>query len=130
MDFPRVDPRVLGRPHRFHYSVLIEGPDPDAPPSAAGVGTLGLCRRDLETDTMDEYIFAPRYRTDEAVFVPARADAEEGDGWLLSYVYDRARSTSAVSIIDANALSEGPRALIYLPQRVPHGFHGDWMPGA
>ena len=129
MDFPRVDPRVVGRPHRYHYSVLLEGPERAESSSAVGVGARGLCRRDLMADTVDEYVYAPRYRTDEAVFVPASAQADEGEGWLMSYVYDRARDTSALSIVDAQALSEGPRALIYLPHRVPHGFHGDWMPG-
>jgi carotenoid cleavage dioxygenase len=35
---------------------------------------------------------------------------------------------SDLVIIDASDFEGGPVARIRLPRRVPHGFHGNWMP--
>ena len=45
----------------------------------------------------------------------------------MTYVYDAASDTSDLVILDADALSEPPVATIHLPQRVPYGFHGNWL---
>ena len=59
-------------------------------------------------------------------FVPGGAG--EGEGWLLSYVYERSTRSSDLVILDAEHVEKGPVAEIHLPQRVPHGFHGVWVP--
>jgi carotenoid cleavage dioxygenase len=35
---------------------------------------------------------------------------------------------SRVVIIDAQEFSSSPVAEVYLPQRVPYGAHGNWVP--
>jgi carotenoid cleavage dioxygenase-like enzyme len=60
--------------------------------------------------------------------VPASATAAEDEGWLLTYVYDAARDTSALVMLDAKDFTGKPVAAIALPQRVPFGFHGSWLP--
>jgi carotenoid cleavage dioxygenase len=43
-------------------------------------------------------------------------------------VYDSARDTSQLLVLDATDLAAGPVARVMLPRRVPHGFHGTWAP--
>ena len=65
----------------------------------------------------------------ESVFVPSNNNTGEDDGYLLSYVYDRATDKSDLMILNAEDINSGPIAQIKLPQRVPFGFHGNWIPG-
>ncbi len=46
----------------------------------------------------------------------------------LSYVYNYATDKTALWILDAKDFSKEPIAKIQLPFRVPHGFHGTWVP--
>jgi len=64
--------------------------------------------------------------TSEPVFVPARSDAPEGQGYLLSVVYDITIDKSHLIILDAENISDGPIGRAYLDHRVPFGFHGNW----
>lgn len=41
--------------------------------------------------------------------------------------YDAGRDTSDFVILDATDIMGDPVASIELPQRVPHGFHGNWV---
>ena len=59
--------------------------------------------------------------------VPRTPDAAEDDGWLLSFVYDRATDRSEL-ILAADDPAAGPVASVQLPVRVPAGFHGNWVP--
>lgn len=62
------------------------------------------------------------------VFVPRAEDGAEDDGWYLTLVADRASDRSELVVLDASAPTEGPVARVHLPTRVPHGFHGNWIP--
>ena len=64
----------------------------------------------------------------EGVFAPAGPAAGEDEGWVLGYVYDAARDGSELVIIDASDFPREPVATVSLPQRVPFGFHGSWIP--
>ncbi|MFN8040795.1 MAG: carotenoid oxygenase family protein [Acidimicrobiales bacterium] len=63
----------------------------------------------------------------EAVFAPDPAGSAEDDGWLLSAVYDSARDTSEVVVLDARDVAAGPIARVRIPQRMPFGFHANWF---
>jgi carotenoid cleavage dioxygenase len=45
----------------------------------------------------------------------------------MSYVYDATTDSSEFVILDARDLSVPPVARVILPQRVPFGFHGNWI---
>ena len=66
----------------------------------------------------------------EGVFVPASEGAGEDEGFVLAYVYDKTRDASDLVILDARSFSGPSVATIHLPQRVPFGFHGNWIPDA
>jgi carotenoid cleavage dioxygenase len=66
----------------------------------------------------------------EPVFVPASAQSPEGDGWLLTVVWRPGRRGSDLVVVPALDVAAGPVATIELPQRVPFGFHGNFVPTA
>jgi carotenoid cleavage dioxygenase-like enzyme len=47
---------------------------------------------------------------------------------LLLLVHSSDTDTSALHILNAEDVSAEPQAVIHLPQRVPAGFHGNWVP--
>ncbi|MGH3677442.1 MAG: carotenoid oxygenase family protein [Mycobacterium sp.] len=111
VEFPRIDDRLAGLPARY----------------AVSVGTNELVRYDLNSGAAVEHSFGPS-RPGEAVFVPSsNGPADEGNGWYLGYVYDPGRDGSDLVIIDASDFAGEPVARIKLPQRVPYGFHGNWI---
>jgi len=69
-----------------------------------------------------------RARPGEAVFAPAVGQSDELAGWYLTYVYDPVTDGSDLVVIDASDFEGDPVARIRLPRRVPHGFHGNWIP--
>lgn len=44
----------------------------------------------------------------------------------MGYVYDAAEARSDLVLLDAGTLDAV--AAVHLPDRVPHGFHGNWVP--
>lgn len=122
VDFPALDRRRTGRSNEQAWFVLIESLD-GFPIEFAGLG-----RRESATGSIDAYSPGPGYRLNEGTFVAGGAG--EGEGWLLSYAWDRARDASDLVVFDAMAMSAGPVATVHLPARVPYGFHGSWVPGS
>jgi carotenoid cleavage dioxygenase len=120
IEFPRVDDRRTGLRHRYGYTVAAVG--------GANEGFRGLLKYDFERGTSLEHDFGPGCATGEAVFVPAGPRAGEDEGYLLSFVYDEATNGSRLVILDAQEFAKPPLAEVPLPQRVPFGFHGNWVP--
>jgi carotenoid cleavage dioxygenase len=58
--------------------------------------------------------------------VPKNADAAEGEGYVLTCVYDLQANTSALCVFDAQNISAGPLARAHVSHRVPVCFHGTW----
>jgi carotenoid cleavage dioxygenase len=126
VEFPTRDPRYVGRPHRTSFAVQSPAlssfnPGPRRPP--------GLVRYDGDHRSTS-WDAPPHLVPDEGFFVPAGPHAAEGEGWLLSFVYDGTTGRSDLMIFDAEALDHGPRARVHLPDRVPFGFHGWYVPSA
>ncbi len=120
-ELPRVDARVIGRRHRYAYNNLFSQGDR---PFTAG----GLIKHDLHTGRAVEARLGPGAASSEAIFVPAHHDAGEDEGWILAVVYDPTRDGSDLVILDATDFAGRPVARVRLPQRVPFGFHGTWIP--
>jgi carotenoid cleavage dioxygenase-like enzyme len=85
------------------------------------------CNRWIRTPAVARALGEP---AGEFVFVPNRAagtsPAPEDDGVLMGFVYDASTDRSDLTILDAASLET--IASIHLPDRVPHGFHGNWVP--
>ena len=116
-EFPRVDERLVGKRHRYGYTAAfgVEGQPGDA-----------LLKHDFVGDDSAVRHFGAQKAMSEFVFHPSHPDADEDDGVLMGYVYDRATDRSELAILDARTLEDV--AAIELPHRVPAGFHGNWVP--
>ncbi len=117
-EFPRHDPRVGGRRHRYGYT---------ASGSTAGSDLFGPTRKiDLDSGTITEFDHGPGRGGAEPVFVPKEGSTAEDDGWLIMFVHDATADRSDLVIVDAGEF-DSEIARIELPRRVPHGFHGNWV---
>jgi carotenoid cleavage dioxygenase len=121
-EFPRVDERVVGRPHRYGYAVAVGTTD-----DILGTESM-LVFHDFERGTAVERSIGVGSGVGEAVFVPRADDAAEDDGWLLTLAYSPDSDTSALHVLNAADPTGDAQAVVHLPQRVPVGFHGNWVP--
>jgi carotenoid cleavage dioxygenase-like enzyme len=120
-EFPRIDDRLTGRPHRY---VLVAGHTDN--PALAPTEHDRLVRFDMTSGT--------RVHADmnaalgETIFAPRQGSTGELDGYYLAYGTDFDTNRSALHIWDAAEFPAAPVASIAIPQRVPNGLHGNWFP--
>ncbi len=124
IEYPRVDPRRLGRAYRYGYATRTYSGDPLDPNSGF---SPGLIKHDLVTGEAQTWDVGPGRTATEAVFVPNPEGTDEDDGWVLDMVYDATRDGSDLVILDARDISADPLATVRMPQRVPFGFHGAFI---
>ncbi|MUN39394.1 carotenoid oxygenase family protein [Actinomadura litoris] len=116
-EFPRVDDRVVSRPHRFGYAMgAVTG----------AVPTDAVLKYDFVSGAFAKVELGGGRQAGEFVFVPNGSGAAEDEGVLMGFVYDAATQRSDLLLLDAGTLETV--ATIALPARVPHGFHGNWLP--
>jgi carotenoid cleavage dioxygenase len=125
VEFPRISSRRQGLPYRYGYGITAE----PRPPPGEVIPANRIIKYDQQTGTSAQHILPVGHDVDEAIFVPDPAGSAEDDGWLLAYVFDHAVNRSHLLILDATSLTS-PVARVLLPSRIPHGFHGDFVPGA
>jgi carotenoid cleavage dioxygenase-like enzyme len=119
-DFPRVNDFEVGYKTRFGYVARFDG---SGMPQSDGV-----LKYDLEKETSRFHHHGKQRYGGEAVFVPREGATAEDDGWLMTYVYDHNSGDSEFVVINAQDVESEPVARVPLPQRVPYGFHGAWIP--
>jgi carotenoid cleavage oxygenase len=117
-EFPRIDDRLIGRPHRYGYAMQTS--------NAGGNDGDSVLKHDLRRGQTTARRLGSRRRVGEFVFVPHAPQAPEDDGVLMGFVYDASTDRSDLTILDAASLET--IAEIHLPDRVPYGFHGNWAP--
>lgn len=117
-EFPRLDERRVGKPYRYGYTACFE----------KGMAFGGLFKHDLHTGRVEVQDQGPERFFLEPVFVPAGPDAAEDEGWVTAYLYDAGTNRSDVVVLHAQDFAGEPVATIHLPDRVPYGFHGSWVP--
>lgn len=113
-EFPRHRGSLSTKPYRYGYC---------ATPSLGDTWTT--LKHDLHTGERTEFDHGPGRAGGEPVFVPRADSADEDDGWLVMLVHEAAGAELA--IVDAQDFARGYVARVILPQRIPHGFHGNWV---
>jgi carotenoid cleavage dioxygenase len=122
IEFPRVDDRRAGLANRYGYC-------PSGPLDGGDSPVFDrVLRYDLATGACEEHRFGPGRSVGEAVFAADPDGTAEDDGWLLAFVHDANEDRSDFVVLDARDLTADPVAIVHLPRRVPHGFHGSWLP--
>jgi carotenoid cleavage dioxygenase len=119
-EFPRFDERRALTEHRHAW---FSG-------QAARPGDIRgdcLAHLDLATGRRSSWTEAGVGGVGEPVFVPARADAPEGEGVIITLLHRRDADVGELAVFDALDIAAGPRARARLPRRVPFGFHANWV---
>jgi carotenoid cleavage dioxygenase len=122
-EFPRIDDRHTARPHRYVTTSRRSGRHE----LAAGEFDQ-LARHDMRTgatETWDaDVVFG------EVVFAPRDGAVDDLDGYYLTYATAPDASRSWLLVWDAGDFPADPVARVRMPQRVPHGLHGNWFPAS
>ncbi len=130
-EFPRVDDRIVARPHRYGYSAVI-GQLNRAITAGGDFGddafANALLRHDLARGTSQAREFGRDATVGEAVFAPSSPEAAEDDGYVMAFVHNPDRGASDLVILAAQDFLGEPVATVHLPARIPLGFHGSWIP--
>ncbi len=121
-EFPRFDERFTGVAYRHGFAVgSIEEQSRrlDIP--------CALVHYDLQAETTTIRRLGAGNTPSEPVFVPKHMSSKEGEGYLLSVIYDAAKDSSVLLVLDALHIDQDPIAIVELPHRIPNGFHGSWV---
>ncbi|ORA59804.1 carotenoid oxygenase family protein [Mycobacteroides franklinii] len=124
-EFPMVDPRRVSLPHRYGFTTSVGDTDIDTLQSLDDA-RASLIRYDLTGGGSTEHKLEAGHIPGEFSPVPRSEDAEEGDGVLIGYEYDRSTRLSNMLIVDAQSMEKV--ATVHLPARIPFQFHGNWIP--
>lgn len=117
-EFPRHRGSLTSKPYRYGYCAA-----PALDPRA-GWPTI---KHDLQTGARQVFDHGPGRAAGEPVFVGKQDRTEEDAGWLVTYVHDLSAGTAEFVVMDAEDFDRGYVARVALPQRVPFGFHGNWV---
>ena len=119
VEFPRINPSLVGKSNQYAYALASSNPiEPDF---------KEIVKYDFKNDTSEVYEYGFGKFGAEPVFVAAEGAKSEDEGYLLSLVYNQETDKSDLIILNAKEPKSGPLATVHLPQRVPHGFQGEWI---
>ena len=116
-EFPRHRGRLTAKPYRYGYTV---GVDTDA-------AKWPTYKHDLLTGKRWTFDHGAGRSAGEPVFVGRKGASDEDGGWLMTFVHDEPAGTAELVVLDAQDFDRGYVARVPLPQRVPYGFHGNWV---
>ena len=117
-EFPRMTDAEVGFDNRWGYCLSMKDEEKGG----------SLFKYDLHNDAeRTEHSFEPGQTPGEPIFVAAEGATSSDDGWIMTFVYDRATDLSSFVVLDATDMSAAPVAMVPLPVRVPTGFHGSWV---
>ena len=113
-EFPRTDDRYQMSPYRHGWLLGFTG-------SRNSLGHVDLATG--RTQVFDAGADTP---LQEPCFIPRRADAPEGDGYIVQTATRAKEMRTDVFLFDALHIADGPIATIRLPIRLRPGYHTSW----
>jgi carotenoid cleavage dioxygenase-like enzyme len=126
VEFPRFNDSLNALATRYVYLPTLTDTLRIANPPSATFNTM--MKVNTETGDIVRHDFGNRV-AGEATFIPRRNGGED-DGYLAIYAFDPVNRTSDLVLLDAAHIDAEPVAVIRMPQRVPQGLHGNWIPKA
>ena len=94
----------------------------------AGLSMKRLIQYDIDARRTAIHDFGASVSPGEGVFAPAGADSAENEGFVIVMTHDADADQSELQILDAQNFAGDPVARVRMPQRVPFGFHANWVP--
>ena len=125
-EFPRINETLLGRRHRYGYTVGLDGGFLDQDAASVVPMSSALYKHDYTTGATRVAPLDADLLLGEMSFVPNPSGDTEDDGVLMGYGFHRGLDEGQLLLLDAQTLESV--ATVHLPQRVPMGFHGNWAP--
>ncbi|KAJ9556317.1 hypothetical protein OSB04_010931 [Centaurea solstitialis] len=124
LDFGVINPNFIAVKNRYMYCGVG-----DPMPKISGVVKLDITLSEVDRQEciVASRMFGPGCFGGEPFFVakePDNFDADEDDGYIVSYVHDENTGESRFLVMDAKSPTLEIVAAVELPQRVPYGFHG------
>jgi carotenoid cleavage dioxygenase-like enzyme len=116
-EFPRHRGSLTGKPYRYSYCAQVDQLSMWWP----------TVTHDLVTGQRSVFDHGPGRAADEPVFVGRQGSTAEDDGWPVTFIHDGNDDSAAFVVIDAQDFERGYVARVKLPQRIPFGFHGNWV---
>ncbi|MEP6299628.1 MAG: carotenoid oxygenase family protein [Ilumatobacter sp.] len=118
-EFPRHNPKAGLREHRFGFTSQVKPTE---------VNLHGVINKyDMAAGSVERHDFGFGRGGAEPVVVPKADRSEEDAAWIMTVVYDATTDSSELHVLDAEDITAPAVAQIALPQRVPFGFHGNWV---
>lgn len=121
MEFPAVNQDHIGYKSRYSYAASI--------PNTKTLVFDGLIKTDLMSGRTERHDFGFGIFGSEPAYAPRIGGQGEDDGYVLTFVTNAVTNQSEVLILDAKNFTDKPVARVFLPQRVPAGFHACWANG-
>lgn len=119
-EFPRVDDQLAAHRTRYGYACPQRSWEFE-------FDFEGVVKHDFETGEATAHYYRDSEVSGEHVFAANPDGTSEDDGWLLSFVTDRATEQSELVILDARDVAAAPVARVKMATRVPLGFHANWF---
>lgn len=119
-EFPRVDPRLVGRRYR-QVVMAVRRQAPDERPGFDAVMQL-----DVDSGRTSHYSYGPEVMVEEHLVVPGRQGP--GRGWIVGTALDLRQQAMLLSVFQSDRLADGPVAQATLPRVMPLGLHAQFLP--
>jgi carotenoid cleavage dioxygenase len=126
---PRIDERYQTVPYRYGFMPVVDRERGESEKSLASLGLNSIKRFDHATRRTSSFYAGEHSTMEEPVFVPRRAGAAEGDGYVIAIAHRTAEHRSDLVIVDTEQMNEGAVATVRLPLRINVGIHGSWVDG-
>lgn len=129
-EMPKIDPRFETLPYHWGAMIPLNLPDPSrAPDHEGGIDLFqSICTLNPHGAKTPQIFHAgATCSVAEPQFVPARAGAAEGEGYILTVVGRSHELRSDLVILDAQHVERGPIATVALPIRLKTGGHSSWV---
>ena len=113
-EFPRVNPNREGTAHRFLWTVQLHSP-------------AALHRFNADSGHKRTFQFPEQQFPSEPIFVPRPEASGETDGYVLTLVFDGLMDRSFLAVFHGDHPEDGPIAEIWLNNKIPFTFHGNFI---
>jgi all-trans-8'-apo-beta-carotenal 15,15'-oxygenase len=120
-EFPRINPRYVAGRYRYAYIAN------NAPGQDVGLQQR-VTRVDMESGATVSHDFGPDGYAGEPLFIPARGNGEEDEGYVVVLVFDARENRTHVVGLDARDLAARPLFVAKLRHHVPFSLHGTFTP--
>lgn len=118
VEFPCINENYHAKSYQYSYALT----------STVNQDMNAIIKFDVIQQRSYIHEFAQPIQLSEAVFAPRKNAQTEDDGYLLLFVCHMVSMHSEFVIFDAKNITQPPLARVQLPDRVPRGFHGSWIP--